>query len=55
MTRLGKRYQYQDSIETLFPICGEENDLHAMKCILYDIGPLTIARLFGLEFAHLQG
>ena len=31
-----------------------ENDLHAMKLILYYNGPLTIARLVGLEFFSLM-
>ena len=38
-----------------FPISGEENDLHAMKLILYDTGPWKIARLVGLEFFSPTG
>ena len=37
------------------PLSGEENDLHVRKWILYDMGPLTTARLVGIEFFSSTG
>ena len=43
------------SLICAFLISGEENELHAMKWILYYADPLTIARLVGVEFFSPTG
>ena len=43
------------SLISASPISGEENDLHALKCIQYETTPLIIARFVGLELFSPTG